>query len=308
MGCCLSKDPDFNSNPKPQFPHSSRRRPFQESEPHPIKAPLSPVFEEESVKEVLSETPNPKPLTQPEQVPRKPNPVQELLKKQEAIEEDDNGSKMKIPPIAEIPKLVVEEKKIDVVNNNNNVVASEEYSEVSEICSLSESQSLSTTTINTERKDDEDGEVQQPRSHHRSPAKVLRKRSIPGEFVGKYERGSKSPARRLNNPSPGRRHDTNPDVTQATRRRIAENNRVIRREPGERSGRRSRSPATRINPGSNRNGIGRSPSRKAAPRSPARAHPATVAPESERKVEGEEKPTNESMENPLVSLECFIFL
>lgn len=299
MGCCLSKTQDLNPDPKSnpsassQF-HSSNQHPLPESNPHPLRSPLSPVFEEESVKEVLSETPKPKPK------PQEVIPIQESDKKSEQddkqIHTKTEEKDIQIP----IPKIV------EVVNNSvNNVAVSEDFSEVSEICSLSGS--ISTTV--TERKDDEDGEVSQPRVH-RSPAKRIRKRPIPGEFVSRQDRGSKSPARRLN-PSPGRRNDSSSHQNQnhqdavAARRRIAENNRARRENIDRGVSRRSRSPATRTNAGTNRAGIGRSPSKRApAPRSPART-PAVKQPE---KVEEGEKETNELIENPLVSMECFIFL
>ncbi|PIA40788.1 hypothetical protein AQUCO_02400095v1 [Aquilegia coerulea] len=318
MGCCFSKSHGFNNTPPPLT-----HRQFTECDPPPpprFKPPLSPVFEEETVKEVLSETPKPKPIIPIPKSQLKPK-TQTLLKIEEEEqvaeeeEEEEEEKQNKIPTTTSVIKPSVSKIEEEEEKKENNATYSEEISEVSEICSLSES--ISTTTI-TEKKEDEDGEVIQPPRVQRSPAKVLRKRSIPGDFVGKHERGCKSPARRLN-PSPGRRIENNNlemGQTQTTRRRLSENNnnnsRVMRRDLGERSGRRSRSPATRANSGTTRAGIGRSPSRK-APRSPARV-PAITTPETSWKEKEEEETkdannsTNESIENPLVSLECFIFL
>ncbi|KAF9590482.1 hypothetical protein IFM89_035359 [Coptis chinensis] len=268
MGCCLSKT---QHSKKTHPPHT--HFPVPDSAPHRFRPPLSPVFEEESVKEVLSETPNPK--------------VE--LKKQE----DEKVLANVTSPVTKIEEQVV--KKVEVC---------EEISEVSEICSLSET--MSTTTITSRKEDqEENGEVQQPQPRlQRSPTttakKVLRKRSIPGDFVANPQRGSKSPARKMN-PSPSKRNESSEMSHQpVSRRRLMDNPTRARRDPGERSGRRSRSPATR--------GIGRSPSRK-APRSPARVPVPGPVPLTEcgRKDE-ETKGANESMENPLVSLECFIFL
>ncbi|KAF5196093.1 hypothetical protein FRX31_014319 [Thalictrum thalictroides] len=310
MGCCFSKSHGFNNTPPPlTHPHFTECDPSTPPLPR-FKPPLSPVFEEETVKEVLSETPNPKPILIPKSEPKSKPPS--LLKIEEEVAEEkkeDEEKQTKIPTTTTVmmkPSVSKIGEKEEEDEKKENVSYFEEISEVSEIYSLSES--ISTTTI-TEKKEDEDGEVVQPLRVQRSPAKVLRKRSIPGDFVGKHERGCKSPARRLN-PSPGRRNEHN-NNSEIARRRLPENNngRVMRRDLGERSGRRSRSPATRANSGNTRAGIGRSPSRK-SPRSPARV-PAVVTPENSRKEEETKdanKSTNESIENPLVSLECFIFL
>ncbi|XP_010268938.1 PREDICTED: uncharacterized protein LOC104605748 [Nelumbo nucifera] len=186
---------------------------------------------------------------------------------------------------------------------------------MSEICSLSES--VSTTTM-TERKDDDersrdDGEVRQ--RVDRSPARVPRKRLVSGDYAGKTEKGGRSPARRYE-PSPGRKMDNatmsvhSKEMSHSTRRRVPANNGLIRRDPGDSSGRRSRSPATRsVDPGSYRSTIGRSPSSRKTGRSPGQAPP--LSEDNGRKLEETKEgswQTNESLENPLVSLECFIFL
>lgn len=209
MGCCLSK----TRKPDPD-PHLT--------EPTAVAPP--PPEEETVVKEVLSETPTPKPPV--------PNPTREK-------------------PVME---MVIEKKE------------NADVSETSDICSVSESAS-------TVPDKEYSSEVR------RSPAKI-RSRNISGEF----------PVRR---PGPPKRVGSLPG-----RERNAMSS--VRRDPGEISGRRSRSPAMRaVDKGGARPGPGRSPS---ARKSPGRVR-------SEDPTRGKEivAPT-ESLENPLVSLECFIFL
>jgi hypothetical protein len=276
MGCCVSteKTPALTSVSQK---HDHSLIPSR-SDAIESRAP-PPSAEEESVKEVLSETPKPKPI---------PQQKHELY---------DQPTK----PI------------FDKTNNDDNKI---EY-EVSEVCSVSESVSTTTTTTT---KRDEDEEVRQ-RVFNKSPLKKqLRNRgsytgSAPPDFVPKRERVSigKSPTRR-SDMSPGR---FNSGPTRLVQGREPVARRGLKAESGEASARRSRSPATRIDNGanSNRSMMGRSPSAKRTNRSPGRVR--TVPTEANtRKIEQannnaeEEKwpTTNESLENPLVSLECFIFL
>lgn len=230
-------------------------------------------MEEETVKEVLSETPKPK-LTVPK--------IEE--KKQEEEEEDS--------------KVLKEGQKVEI-------------SEISDICSWSES--VSTTTV-TERRDEEEGEVRQ--RIDRSPAKL---RSFSGDL--KREKAMVSRSTRRTDPSPARRREaaskpvSGREANRPVTRRSSWND-GQRRDPGESSGRRSRSPATRSDMTGRNTGVGRSPSGRKTGVSPGRVR--TVAPpENNRKkdpVDDKEKDgsrwpsTNESIDNPLVSLECFIFL
>nr|CAN73264.1 hypothetical protein VITISV_021768 [Vitis vinifera] len=214
------------------------------------------------------------------------------LMEEEAVKEVLSETPAPKPPPTEVeeenttppsPKLalkkVEEEEKIQ---EKVPVSTVEEISEISEICSMSES--VSTTTI-TERRDDDErsrDECEVRQRVLRSPARFLSNHRPPsGDLGGKREWGvGKSPARR-SEPSPGK----------------------------------VRSPATRSDNGASRSGIGRSPSARKTGQSPSRV-PAAAAPGSSRNVEQTEKEgkwppppaTNESLENPLVSLECFIFL
>lgn len=257
MGCCSSSN--FKSASAPNHLCSSDVR---SDIPHQDKAvgpPLPP--EEESVKEVLSETPVPKP-----QIPN--------------IEiQQDNKPVTSWPAVDKVvPKPTTAPPPAD------------ETSEMSDLCSnLSESVSaLSTATAPTE-----EGEVRQ-----RSPAK-FRNRPVSGQrnAVGK------SPIRRSSQPSPGRVVQTGLRDRQ-------------RRDLGEISGRRSRSPATRVADGGagvRKPGLSRSPSSRKTGKSPRSDPDKCLKQEESAKREGDKWPpmpptVNESLENPLVSLECFIFL
>ncbi|KAI8000704.1 hypothetical protein LOK49_LG09G00627 [Camellia lanceoleosa] len=271
MGCCVSTPNKSPIAPNHHHPHSSAVR---SNTPHHSKA--APPPEEETVKEVLSETPTPKP-----HVPK--------------IVEDEEEKKIgsNPPPIHKI-------REEENINNNNNVdkletplmmitttTTTEEVSEVSEICSMSESLS----TVTTEKREDE----------VKSPAK-FRNRATSGE---RREIG-RSPARR-SEPSPGRVRSV-----PGRERRPAVAAEGRRRDLGESSGRRSRSPATRAaeTGGAGRAGVGRSPSGRKTGKSPVRER--SEVNEKTRKPEEDTwlspTTTNESLENPLVSLECFIFL
>ncbi|XP_042519269.1 serine/arginine repetitive matrix protein 2 [Macadamia integrifolia] len=326
MGCCFSTNK--TPTPKPSFlnveTHETVKEVLSETaaaaaaEVGISKSPPPQPLEEETVKEVLSETPTPKPSFLNVETHEIPPPS--FLK----IQTDKHSSPPTPSPPPPLPPhphpsfpIKVEEAKMGSRKTLPPDPAVEEISEVSDMCSLSES--VSTTTIGEGRIDD--GEVRQ--RVDRSPAKIPRKRPVGGEFTGRTERGEKtSPARRFDQ-SPGRRNDNNAtmkpspvrhhhtrDMTgtggaYTNRRRSPGSDGGVSRDPGEGSARRSRSPATRA-------GLGRSPSSRAV-RSPARI-PA-LGPENGRKPEesrGDEGnwnwPANESLENPLVSLECFIFL
>lgn len=293
MGCCLSANKASSAGENDQ--HSSKVAYVHGSDTSNSRGCV-PLMEEETVKEVLSETPTPKPA----------------IAKIELEEKTITPTKPALQKIEE--EVEIEKKKMKTAP----VIVPEEISEVSEICSLSES--MSTTTIATERRDDDersrdDGEVRQ--RVDRSAAKHPRNRSFSGELSGKRDRVvGRSPARR-SDPSPGRRNDAGVrsvlgrEGNQSTaRRRIATN--VHRRESGESSARRSRSPATRTDGGASRSALGRSPSTRKMAQSPSRVR-STPPENSKSRGEGTSKEgkwpsSNESLENPLVSLECFIFL
>lgn len=85
-----------------------------------------------------------------------------------------------------------------------------------------------------------------------------------------------------------------------------------KKDSGERSGRRSRSPVPRTDSGPAKTGLDRSHSSRRIGKSPSRV--GSGLSDRHRKLREDNRdskrpPTsNESLENPLVSLECFIFL
>jgi len=86
-----------------------------------------------------------------------------------------------------------------------------------------------------------------------------------------------------------------------------------RRDSGENSFRRSRSPATCTDTSVARPVVGQSPSARKTSRAPVARDRTTLPEKGRRKTEipatdGKRSRANESLENPLVSLECFIFL
>lgn len=238
MGCCVSMTRKHNPDPVKtrEISGTSRR--------HSTVVP-PPEEEETVVKEVLSETPTPK------------------------------------PPVSNPTRLttgVLQEHKPYPVPNAD-------VPEASDICSLTESVS---TVPEKLPPDKFSGEVRQVVVG--SPAK-MRTRNLTGEG-----RESGAPARK---PGPylGRvgSRERNPPI-------------AGRRDSGEISGRRSRSPAMRAaEVGGARSGPGRSPSTTKTGKSPGRVRSEIPT----RRVEGGIAPPtagDESLENPLVSLECFIFL
>ncbi|CAL0300873.1 unnamed protein product [Lupinus luteus] len=155
--------------------------------------------------------------------------------------------------------------------------------EISEVCSLSETEQEPCQRV------------------HSSPATINKNCPFSGEFGGG---GGKSPARRTDQ-SPSRR---NVRVVQS--RECQMGNGVMRNQPRrDNSFRRSMLPASRGDNMAPRSVVGRSPSVRRTNQSPDRLR--TTAPENDgrkREIPAMEQSVKESLENPLVSLECFIFL
>ncbi|KDP20914.1 hypothetical protein JCGZ_21385 [Jatropha curcas] len=262
MGCCVStngsstKDRDFQLGSADSLKHKSTLE---------SRAP-PPSVEEETVKEVLSETP-------------KLKPIKNSQPQQHHHEETHNKSKIHI-------EQAFLDEKIKPNGFKNELVAFQEEEiyeqEVSEVCSLSET--VSTTTFNNDKRDeeyddDDDGrygeEVKQ--RVKRSPVVKLppRNRSVSGDFGPKRDRiVGKSPNRRTEQ-SPNKRNNAGggagsvslvqskeSGIYQAGRNGLRPDQK--RKDPGESSGRRSRSPAT------NRSVTGRSRSARRTIASPDR--------------------------------------
>ncbi|KAI3466662.1 hypothetical protein Pfo_023325 [Paulownia fortunei] len=277
MGCCVSTN---NTSPPPKTPHisnsSSSTKQNGNSESPP---PTYPLPEEETVKEVLSETPT---------IPKHPSPPiprfhenhqneSQFKKTADQKKHHQNGTFFKKPFMA---------------------FGNDELSEVSsEICStLSENVSVS-TTITEKRENNGDGNDEFRETQWSPPVRFMN-RSFSGD-VKREKTVGKSPGRR-SEPSPSR---NGPGSSYGRRK-----------DSGESSGRRSRSPVMRTDKRSSKTGLGGSQSSRKTDKSPGRV--GSGSGEGIRKVdEGKESegitwpPTsNELLENPLVSLECFIFL
>ncbi|QCD84306.1 uncharacterized protein LOC114179266 [Vigna unguiculata] len=159
-----------------------------------------------------------------------------------------------------------------------------------EVCSLSET--VSTTTSITEQ-----GQETRKRVDI-SQAKLLKNRSFPGERRERTVHGAR------NNVGSVRLVQCGDQTAQKT----GSGGTLRRRDPAEKSFRQSRSPAT----GGSRPVVGRNPSVRKTNRCPARVTTSTAGNGCRRK----ENPATarkwvsggESLENPLVSLECFIFI
>lgn len=189
------------------------------------------------------------------------------------------------------------------------IIIVSEISEASEMCSFSGS--FSTTTLNEK----DEGEVTQ-RVVPRSQAKTPRKRSYSGELHGPRDRGLRSPARR-SAPSPVKRNQmrSRPAAQGRTTKTVQRRNvgpaNGSRRDAGEASVQRSRSPAPRGEMVPGRNVGYKTPASSMTGNlggwSPVRK--VVDAEELEKRDDGVSGvESNESLENPHVSLECFIFL
>ncbi|CAA0306608.1 unnamed protein product [Arabidopsis thaliana] len=164
----------------------------------------------------------------------------------------------------------------------------EEGSEVSEICSLSLSESVSSTVV-MNGYDEEDVMMMKQRKSQRSPAKT-RTRVTGNNYPTR--RTDQSPRKRNNGTCNGARYGSGV------------------RDPGERSGRRSRSPATNrsVMDSNQSSRVGGAKTRK------NNQSPGRVILDPDKNGLDQQQPQNygytteELLENPLVSLECFIFL
>ncbi|XP_008809909.2 uncharacterized protein LOC103721464 [Phoenix dactylifera] len=299
MGCFFSKR-DAASWGKAASKVRRRRSP-------PPTEPEAP--QEETVKEVLSETAKPR-----------ARPREEV--KEEEEEEEVVG----------IKKCLKAGPGLNSINGGYN----ERFEENFEVCSMSEGFSVSTTATEKRGAEEVDAEGEARRTREeKSPAKLHRKRSFSGEIARNKERSagvgvgcgsgrsSPSPVKRREG-AVGRTYSARESGPgRAARNRVAVEN-GFRRDPVERSSRRSVSPAAKraavlrnataggqckVVPASRANGRA-SPSRIPPP-PPAATAAAAAAGDGKRVQEasgGDGGEGKESLENPHVSLECFIFL
>ena len=279
MGCFFSTNKASTSPQPPRKDHAVVAQPAKPSE-----RSIAPSHaEEETVKEVLSETPKWKnPTTATKSEPQKPHQNKTLHKLQE--EEEKEESK--------------DEKKASL---HVNKAQEEEASEVSEVCSfMSETMSMSTTTTTTEQREQE---VEETRKRViRSPTKLRKNRSFSGDVGGKRERKVHASRNGVGSARLAQCRD------QVGQRMVngGTRNQPRRRDPGETSFRLPRSPATSTTgDGAARSVVGRCPSaRRTNAAGPENGCRKMEIPASE----GKRGSANETLENPLVSLECFIFI
>lgn len=308
MGCCLSTTKTQRDHHYKPGSTTHERLPVKSPLPEPDlihvrdnrDPPPPPVEDEfESVKEVLSETPF---------VPKPQNPV--------PVEDD---AEIEIEEEKKTTQVAVETKGlINLLHKAQN--------EVSEASQISESFTLSTTTTATTITVTEKKEEDEATSKCSREVRVPRKRPYTGELAGRRERAAKSPARRAE-PSPEKRRSQGRGMGDVRSRRLNMGTPAgVRRDSGEGSGRRSRSPATRTAGGFGRGGVGRSPGKgtgragsrsldcglqqqQSQKQSSSSTTTTTAADQGKEELnEGVSKEGNESLDNPLVSLECFIFL
>ncbi|CAL0309388.1 unnamed protein product [Lupinus luteus] len=233
-----------------------------------------PSVEEETVKEVLSETSKWKPTVAKFEAEKLTVANFEAEKKTVAKFEAEKPCQK--PTVAKFEG----DSKVETIINKVE-------EEISEVCSLSES--VSTTTLTEE-------ELHQ--RVHRSPTKIDKNLYFSGKFDGGSGGRGKSPKRRTDQ-SPGRRNV-----------KVVQSRDQMRNQPRrDNSGRRSMSPATRADNVAARSVVGGSQSARRTNQSPVRV--GTIAPGNggrKRQSPAVKQSANESLENPLVSLECFIFL
>uniref|UniRef100_A0A7N0VLR4 Uncharacterized protein n=1 Tax=Kalanchoe fedtschenkoi TaxID=63787 RepID=A0A7N0VLR4_KALFE len=257
MGCCVSTDGGGDGGSE-----SRGVRRFDE------KATSFTSTEEETVKEVLSETPA----------------------RPACFVSRDNAAGMKMNNVSSgyNPRRNAGVHDVGMMKNGQRQETASERDEISE----------------GERRDsNEYYRHGQSQSRDRTPVKMYPKsKSFSGE-VGRR----RSPVRKSSDPSPGRRMSNDGGsggggamaVRSVSSRDSPQKAAWGRPEAGE----RSRSPGMRAG-----GGVGRSPSgRKVQGQSPNRTR-GTAAESSRRNEEEKWGQADESLENPLVALECFIFL
>lgn len=281
MGSCISTKKSTPPPPLPPLqPPQLKDRHLQDRTLVPESDP--PCEEEEETTKIQPSLPSPPPLEE--------ETVKEVVSsetpslKPNYLKYNHQHQQQKILRLPSFPRL--EEKK-----NNSHF---EEISEVSDNCSLSESVCTSAFTEYEEV-------THRPRVIDRSPSKIQRKRTNSGEF---YTR-SESPVTRKNDIA-GKSVVYNKEVGQQMfRPRNLSQNGMVVKDQGESSRRRSRSPAATTQTGM----LCRSPSGNKIGRSVGRSP--SRSPEIGRNVEARKPemwPAKESLDDPLVSLECFIFL
>ncbi|GAU30982.1 hypothetical protein TSUD_104960 [Trifolium subterraneum] len=280
MGCCITTPKKYDQNTLKIQQNATQEPKCTVPPPLPKSPPL--IVEEEFVKEILFETETP--ISKPQQVP---------ILTQETKTQMQN---------MEITK--------DPIMNRLEEEPSEEISLISETCSVGESYSTTTTATVPETREDEvtskrrirEGSRNRNRNRSQHHSDRSRKHSYADESrIGvREQRRSKSPARLPEIP-PEKKVVVGSRL--ARRREFSDK---VRRDSGEGFSRRSRSPSCHRT-------VGSSSTCRSELRQTDRAGRRFPPP---RKSENEEVVVErndgvlmeESIMNPHVSLECFIFL
>ncbi|CAN4103366.1 unnamed protein product [Withania somnifera] len=294
MGCCFS---------------SSNKRHRSSPPCSAVKGRDPPPLEEETVKEILSETPILKPHHLPSTKVKEADFPQVKIESTAVVRPRDETkfesmSVVKPKDDRKFESMAAVVKHRDEVKIESTAVTKPEVSEeLSEICSFTESYSTTATaTATATEKREEDEEVTQ-----RSPLRVHPKRQNSGNIAGVRERSVRSPAGR---PAPSTEKRRSPASSRGVqgrgmpqqRRNVGPTNGTCRGSAADNGlVRRSNSPANRGTVEARRNVRNRSSASREEDRS-------TVAREEEKTKEAVSPETGESLENPLVSMECFIFL
>lgn len=324
MGCCIS----IAETPKqhPNGPKNPLRSAVQKSNATLEVDRSPPPVEEETVKEVLSETPISKPQLPFLVVDRDRDRKAQMPIVQPQAENFELKDLEEVISKSQVPFLMEEGKaQMPIIQPQAEKFESKEISEVphlSEICSVTESFSTTTTATIGEKREDEATSKQSSREAtsqrlNRSPSSVApRKRPYTADSTSARERRSKSPASRAE-PSPEKKSQGSSrsirgrESGQLTTRKLNVGSAGVRRDPSENSGRRSRSPSTRMSQ-SKLSAGGRSqikPAGGAGRQLPAAAKVVENQKNGSEKVEDKnDSVPRESLENPHVSMECFIFL
>ncbi|XP_078149269.1 uncharacterized protein LOC144544603 [Carex rostrata] len=282
MGCCCSKK---EAEEKENEKEKALKKPRWDPPPPPP--------EEETVKEVLSETPKTKPKLKPKPPPAPSSPVHKPEGKETSKDELEKNLK---PKPSEIPP---------------SDDRSEQPQPSDDACSLSEATSNATSVTTREREREEISTTTATSSIPRIPrgnANGYNRRSYSGELVGGARRERSSPAVVAGLGCRSGRSSPGPPLR--NNRSLSGHGNGVKRDLGERSGRRSLSPGAKRREVAGTSGPGERlganrgvPIRRVPPLLPNKA-----VPQLSEVGGGPGNEGKESLDNPSVSLECFIFL
>ncbi|XWS39495.1 hypothetical protein CRYUN_Cryun18bG0059500 [Craigia yunnanensis] len=271
MGCCFSSTTtSCKTDQKNQNPPKPHHSPLKPPILQSHRTPPPPEEEETVIKEVL------------------------VLSETSTLHKKQQG---KITQTLTLPPKTQTEVSSPIKKQHQEQETSD-LSQLSEIYSIAETISTTTTTTTTATatkspKEDEGTSKENSEVKHKSPAKVIKKRPSNGDPVSVR----------------ARRVDPSPDKRPRGRGRGLGEVKTVQRNVGS----RSRSPGTGRSDGVGRGAVGTSPATVTGKTDSKPVGTSTVEGQSKREEDGnkdvlEQQQGTESLENPLVSLECFIFL